>query len=175
MKMWIEKEKCTGCAACANICPVKAIIMKEDNYGFLYPHISDRCIDCGYCQKTCQLRGDVFGKNEKKPRIYAGWSLCEEIRFNSTSGGAFFELANCILEKGGYIAGAQYGEKNIIEHVIVNTKEGLKRLQQSKYTQSIIGNIFVEIKKLLQDNKQVVFCGTPCQIEIGRASCRERV
>ena len=31
--------QCTGCGACRNICPVNAIQMQEDMYGFLYPSI----------------------------------------------------------------------------------------------------------------------------------------
>lgn len=164
MKMWIKKEKCTGCAACANVCPIKAITMQEDDYGFRYPQILDMCINCGACKRVCQLRGEASGANKKRPKIFAGWSLQKEVRLNSTSGGVFSELANCVLDKGGYIAGAQYGDNNIVEHVIVNTKKGLEKLRQSKYAQSSIGNIFIEVKKLLQDKKQVLFCGTPCQV-----------
>ena len=43
-------KMCTGCGACNNICPVGAISMKPDKYGFLYPEIDDSmCIDCGRC------------------------------------------------------------------------------------------------------------------------------
>ena len=50
--MRIEKHKndCCGCAACASICPRKAITMKPDALGFLYPEVDDSlCIDCGRC------------------------------------------------------------------------------------------------------------------------------
>ena len=164
MNMWIEKEKCTGCAACANICPVKAITMQEDDCGFLYPQISDICINCGVCRRVCELRGNTSDKSEKNPIIFAGWSRNEEVRFNSTSGGAFSELAGSILEKGGYIAGAQYGDGNVVEHVIINTNEGMNKIRQSKYAQSSIGSVFAEIEKLLQNKKLVAFCGTPCQV-----------
>ena len=37
-KMICDKEKCTGCFACYNICPKNAIKMEEDEHGFIYPN-----------------------------------------------------------------------------------------------------------------------------------------
>ena len=52
----IEKNKCTGCVACHDICPVNAIIMKPDIEGFLYPHIDEsHCISCGACERVCPV------------------------------------------------------------------------------------------------------------------------
>ncbi len=55
---------CTGCGACAHICPKNCISMLPDNYGFLYPQINhDICIKCGnramvgLCDDTVQ--GDM--------------------------------------------------------------------------------------------------------------------
>ena len=48
-----EKEKCTGCGACMNICPVQAIRMVADGEGFLYPAVDrEKCIGCGLCEKV---------------------------------------------------------------------------------------------------------------------------
>ena len=42
-----DKNQCTGCTACANICPKSCIEMKEDDEGFSYPVIDNsRCISC---------------------------------------------------------------------------------------------------------------------------------
>lgn len=50
----ISKESCCGCSACAAICPVDAIEMKLDQYGFYYPVVAaEFCIDCGQCLKVC--------------------------------------------------------------------------------------------------------------------------
>ena len=38
----IEKKNCCGCSACASICPKSCITMKEDEEGFLYPHVDVR-------------------------------------------------------------------------------------------------------------------------------------
>jgi NADH-quinone oxidoreductase subunit F len=46
----INKEKCTGCAACAKICPVAAISGERKQ-----PHLIDqeKCISCGSCRERC--------------------------------------------------------------------------------------------------------------------------
>ena len=51
-----ERNTCTGCHACMNICPKNAITMQADSEGFKYPVIDkDKCIDCGLCCKVCPL------------------------------------------------------------------------------------------------------------------------
>jgi electron transport complex protein RnfB len=44
---------CTGCTACINICPVKAITGSRNNL-----HVIDAtiCIDCGACGKICPFQ-----------------------------------------------------------------------------------------------------------------------
>lgn len=161
----LEKTRCTGCYACYNACPKECITMKRDNEGFVYPDIDEeKCVECGLCNTACPIITKVTVlENAKIPTVYAAWSQNEEIRLNSTSGGIFSELAVKFLEDGGYLCGARYNDKHYIEHCIVNTKEGLDKIRQSKYAQSDIGNVYKEIKKLLHKGEKVLFCGTPCE------------
>ena len=47
------REKCTGCAACYNVCPKNCIQMKENEYGEVQPFIVEKeCIDCGSCHRV---------------------------------------------------------------------------------------------------------------------------
>lgn len=49
-----SEEACCGCAACQNICPNKAIVMKYSKTGFFYPEIDEnRCLKCGMCLSVC--------------------------------------------------------------------------------------------------------------------------
>lgn len=49
-----ERGDCCGCTACYAICPVRAISMKPDIEGFLFPKIDeDACIRCGRCLSVC--------------------------------------------------------------------------------------------------------------------------
>ena len=52
--MVVEKEKCTGCYACVNICPKNCIHMEEDENGAIYPVIDKtKCVECNLCKKIC--------------------------------------------------------------------------------------------------------------------------
>ena len=57
----LDKKLCTGCGACFNICPKKAITMEKNSEGFLEPVIDkSKCVNCGLCKKVCpQLKEDV--------------------------------------------------------------------------------------------------------------------
>ena len=45
----VKQDNCTRCAACIEICPTKAISMKNDRIVFDY----SKCIACFCCQESC--------------------------------------------------------------------------------------------------------------------------
>lgn len=162
----IKKELCTGCNTCYNICPENCIAMVEDKTGFRYPKVDySKCTKCKLCIKTCpSLNKPLLNEKWTNPKVFAAWSLDEGIRFNSTSGGVFSELANEVLLDRGLVIGARYNEKHLVEHAIIESIEGIEKLRQSKYVQSDIGDIFKKIEEKLIDNKLIAFCGSPCQV-----------
>jgi coenzyme F420-reducing hydrogenase beta subunit len=162
----IKKELCTGCNACFNICPEICIVMSVDEIGFRYPKVDyDKCIECKKCTNTCpSLNKLKLSGQWKEPQIYAAWSLDEEIRFTSTSGGVFSELAKAVIKYEGLVVGAVYNKQHMVEHYMTDNIEEIERLKQSKYVQSEIGDIFKHIKKELDIDKLVAFCGSPCQV-----------
>lgn len=161
----VEKKDCTGCSACYNICPKNCITMEADVEGFVYPKINySQCIECNLCEKVCHAINDIeVSTNYDNPEIHAAWSLNEEIRINSTSGGVFSELALNVLKSGGYICGAEYNTEHMVEHCIIDAEKELVKIRQSKYVQSDIGLIYKDIKILLHKNKTILFCGAPCE------------
>lgn len=159
-----DKELCSGCTACKNICPKEAIEMVQDEEGFLYPKVNkEKCIKCGKCKKVCPV---INRKNIDK--IQSGYVLNnknEEIRKNSTSGGVFTPIAEYILDKKGVVFGACFDEIFKVIHKYVENKKELAIFRGSKYVQSFLGDSFKEVKKFLEDERYVCFSGTPCQIE----------
>ena len=99
------------------------------------------------------------------PDTYAVWSKNSDIRYNSTSGGAFSEFAKEVITKGGLVVGAKYNEKNLVEHALVDSFSGIEELRQSKYLSSSVGDVYKKVKEELLKGRLVAFCGSPCQIE----------
>lgn len=139
--------------------------MKADVGGFLYPVIDDTsCSGCQKCVNICPvINPPVLQKIQGEPQAYAAWSLDEETRYNSTSGGIFTELAKSVLRQGGYVAGARYNDSHLVEHAMIDRMEDIPLLRQSKYVQSETKDIFIRVKTTLQTEKTVLFVGTPCQ------------
>ncbi len=52
-----DESECCGCSACYAVCPQRAISMKSDRYGFLYPAIDESlCVRCMKCVKVCAFK-----------------------------------------------------------------------------------------------------------------------
>lgn len=159
----IEKDMCTGCGACVNICPHNAISMKEDEEGFLYPIIDNsKCTNCNLCLNICPAHNPSY-KNLTPKDCYAYMANDEE-RLNSSSGAVFPVLANYFVNNGDYVVGAVWDEDWSVKHIISNKAEDIEKMRSSKYLQSRMGDIYKEVKSVLKNNKKVLFTGTPCQI-----------
>ena len=160
----LNYKKCTLCQACVNICPKKCITLELFNEEFNYPVIDkEKCINCDLCENVCPVLNPI---EEVKPLklIYAAMNLNEKERINSSSGGVFTSLANNIIENGGVVCGAAFNKNFYVNHIIIDNKEELRKLRGSKYVQSNTNGVFIEIKKQLLHNKQVLFSGCPCQV-----------
>jgi coenzyme F420-reducing hydrogenase beta subunit len=158
-----EFDRCTGCTACAAVCPKGCISMQPDADGFCHPVIDESsCIGCGLCKKVCPVLHPVT--LEHTPTAWAAESRDEASRLKSTSGGVFPELAKDILERGGAVFGAAYDENFRVIHICAEGTGELDRLRGAKYAQSDMSDIFVDVKSRLDVGQQVLFSGTPCQV-----------
>ena len=161
--MICDKNKCTGCFACYNVCPKSAIDMIEDENGFIYPQINqNKCIECGLCKKICPSINHL--KKEEPKRCFAMYAKDSLIREKSTSGGVATIMSKLVLKDGGIVYGCSFEKNCSIKHIRVIKEEDLAMLQGSKYVHSYIGETFKQVKSDLKDDKRVLFIGTPCQI-----------
>lgn len=158
-----DKKNCCGCNACAQRCPKQCIRMQADNEGFLYPIVDTAlCIDCGLCEKVCPV---INQSEPRKPqKVYAAYNKDENIRMQSSSGGIFTLLAEETIKKGGVVFGVKFNEDWMPEFGYTDTIEGIAPFRGSKYIQAIVGSAYKEVEKFLKAGREVLFCGTPCQI-----------
>ena len=153
---------CTGCSACESSCAAHAVTMEYSEEGFLYPHIdAAKCVNCGLCAKVCPNNQIA---EAHQPEAYLAWIKDKDIRFESSSGGIFSAVAMEVIRRGGIVCGAAYDKDMIVRHIAVDNIEGLAILRGSKYTQSIVGDIYGQVRLALNADRWVYFVGTPCQV-----------
>ena len=154
---------CTGCSACMNVCPKDAIKMELNLEGFIYPSINeDLCIKCGRCASVCQLTVKK-DKSSYNPECYSLKSN-DEIRLKSSSGGAFYQMAEWILQHDGIVYGAAYDPAiKGVSHTSTYSVD-IYAIMRSKYVQSYIGWSYRDVETSLKRGGYVLFSGTPCQI-----------
>lgn len=92
-----SKQNCTGCSACANICPRGCIRMTADEEGFLYPVVNEEmCMDCGLCENVCPMLHKP--QQHELLAVYGAKNNDDAVRFTSSSGGMFTLFAEEILK-----------------------------------------------------------------------------
>lgn len=161
----LPKNQCTGCLSCSYSCPQKFIIpTRDEKSGFIYPKINEQnCTNCGLCAKACPVIQNLKPE-QQKTLVYCGFSLDEQIRYNSSSGGFFSELALKLLEsKKAVVFGSAFETPSRICHIEITSAKDLPKIRQSKYVQSELRDAYAKIENYLNLSKTVMFCGTPCQ------------
>ena len=159
-----EKTECTACGACASICPSDAIRFDIDGEGFVYPIINyDSCTECSLCREVCPST-TPFPRYNRDKYVYGGFINNPIILNSSTSGGAFTAIAQAWCDTDYVIFGAKSDGLETYHDYTMDLHE-IGMFQKSKYSQSLIGDSFVQVRDYLRAGKKVLFSGTPCQIE----------
>ena len=160
-----EPSLCTGCTACYNACPISAIEMKENKEGFLYPAVDySKCIKCGKCILICPTINHKLSNNDESVDVYVAYNTDDKIREKSSSGGVFTLIAENILNDGGIVYGAAFDDNWNVIHKRMDNITDLDLLRGSKYVQSNLCDAYSRCLNDLNNGRQVLFSGTPCQI-----------
>lgn len=175
IQLYQSKQDCCGCGSCLDSCPKHAISMKADEYGFLYPVIDEKlCVSCGLCKKVCGYQN----KTANAPiKAYAATAKSAQILQSAASGGVFSSLATAAVEQNGVVVGSSMEKQEDTlkaVHRVVMEQKDLPSLAGSKYVQSSTVGVFPTIKQLLEQDKLVLFSGTPCQVDALRAFLRHK-
>lgn len=167
------REKCTGCAACYNVCPKNCIQMKENEYGEVQPFIAEKeCIDCGSCRRVCPNVDEKYISllNPKAEVCYAAARKELQKQPRVASGG----IATFLMEKaflaGWKVFGTALDQEMIIEVKELKSLDEMEMFQGSRYVQSNVGDSFKKIKEAVKQGR-TLFIGTPCQVAGIRALC----
>ena len=164
MEKIVDHLLCTGCSACMTQCPRDAITMAPREKGFMYPKIdSEKCVDCGYCQKICPVLGAERLYQQEPPVAFAAQHYVEGVLKNSSSGGVFTAISDYFLQRNGVVYGAAYASDMSVVHMRAENTAQRNQLRDSKYVQSDLGDTFRKIQKDLKAGRMVLFTGTPCQ------------
>lgn len=174
MKIENIHDECTACMACYSCCPKQCISIRLDNEGFYYPVVDkEKCVSCGKCEAVCHC----LNKPQKIQNIrksYYGFSKSDEILQKSTSGGAFWHLAQHIVSNGGNVYGAAFDlDKRVLFHTDSNSV-GLDTLLKSKYIESAMNDTIKKIQNDIDSGKDVLFCGTPCEVSGVRKAVEDK-
>ena len=154
-------QKCANCGACVNICPVNAIRVDRENLYYSLYIDESHCVACGRCIDVCPVNNP--SKTQNLIAGYIGYMDDNSVLSSSSSGGLFHAIAQLVLDSGGIVFGAAFAED---QHSVVfrSTDDiALCDLQKSKYVESEIGDSFRKIKMELINERNVLFCGSPCQ------------
>jgi coenzyme F420-reducing hydrogenase beta subunit len=163
----VDKTKCTGCYACVAKCSQACIVMQCDAEGFWYPCVDhDRCICCGICVEVCPTMRPQGGERSEMPTpvAYAAYSMDEQNRLASSSGGVFTIIAEKVLEEGGVVFGARFDDDFNVIHDYAEHIADVGRFRGSKYVQSKIAASYTQVRAFLRQDRMVLFSGTPCQV-----------
>ncbi|MEE8357909.1 MAG: cytochrome c biogenesis protein CcsA, partial [Candidatus Hydrothermarchaeales archaeon] len=168
----VLKGLCSGCGACAAVCPEDAIVVDE------FPRLVGECTDCGYCLYQCPrsfldpeaIERGIHGQMSKDP---LGWAEVKasirtkdkKNREGSQDGGFVTTLLSYAFEKGiidGALVTGSTGDWKPVP-MLVTSKEELAGTAGSKYTNSAILAPLQEAKD--RGLKKLAVVGLVCQIE----------
>lgn len=185
----LRNHLCLGCGLCEDVCPKHCISIQRKN-GEHRPVLDEtQCLGdkCGRCLKVCPGVGinlnetsQSLYENSRQDKyigryvsLYTGYSLDEDIRYHSASGGMVSQFLIYLLDKkvidGAVVTG--FSEKDHLTPVsyIARTKDEVIRARSSKYCPVALNKVGNEIA---DSEGKYVIVGLPCHIQGFRKRAR---
>lgn len=163
MSKLLERDRCTGCMACFQVCPKSCLTIKKDNMGNLFPEIDDGiCVQCNKCEKVCPEKHLLQKQYPRK--AYAVWSLDSQTRKLAASGGAASEFYRYAVNNGWWICGTEWTDEFQVSHTLSKKANSISKYRQSKYVYSSSSEIYRQVEKKLKGGEKVLFISLPCKV-----------
>lgn len=165
-KLFQKKQDCCGCELCSVVCPRQIIEMREDDEGFLYPHVTDEsaCVSCNRCLSVCPAKSPGREPNSLRSS-YGGFVNDLNAVKNSSSGGYATAISQSFVEKGGVVYGVRYSPDCLsIIYDRAERIDELERFRTSKYAQAHKDSVYAGVAKDLKEGRKVLFIGLPCEV-----------
>lgn len=154
---------CCSCGVCRGVCNVNAINYNIDKSGFLRPKINENCKNCGICLKCCP--GASLLRDYSSPIIKSvyGYSLDNDTRLDSASGGVLTELLCFLIENSivSYVTVVTNHKENVPKVILTNDTKIIRANKASKYCPIDYGDLIHQIEKI---GGFVAIVGVPCVI-----------
>lgn len=180
----IKNDLCTGCGICEDVCPTHTIRIECKN-GENRPILNSKtCLGdkCGRCLKVCpgigcnlaEMANKFFSNEDTKidkyiglfQNLHTGYSLDNEIRWHSASGGMVSQFLIYLLDKkiidGAVVTGFSESDHITPVSYIARTKEEILKARSSKYCPVALNYVGNEIKN--SEGKYIIV-GLPCHIQ----------
>ena len=152
-------NKCNGCMACFDICPKHCIKINDGIDAFNAIIDKDLCINCKLCKQICP---NITKVEKVKPIEWKQGFANEEVRKQSSSGGAASAIMINFIKSGGYVASCLFKNGDFVFEITNDLNEA-RCFAGSKYAKSNPTGIYKKINERLKTNK-VLFIGLPCQV-----------
>lgn len=161
MKTVCEINKCAGCMLCKDVCPKGAIRILDNIVAYNAVIDQSVCINCGKCYRICQVNNPV---QVAKPISWLqGWAKDESIRNTGASGGVATAIEKSFVRQGGIIYScAQQKDRFVFK--AANKEDEITSFSGSKYVKSTPEGIYKEIRAQLNEERNILFVGLPCQV-----------
>ncbi len=183
---WVAKRGlCTGCGACAGVCPSGALRMHvHAREGSYVPRIDkSQCIRCGLCLDVCPghsvdfegLGTWLFGDIPEDIALgrylgsYIGHAADKDLRYDCSSGGLVSSLLIYALEQGlidgALVTRMRPGKPLEPEPFIARTREQILSAAGSKYCPVPAD---IALREILGSKGRFAVVGLPCHIQAVR-------